>query len=252
MKNIHTGQVKSLLCLYTAIFMYYVKYTQRELNTRRGQQGFRTLCCDVCGLLENQFLRNNNNKGSRSNVNKHELVYGESSSNARDAPNICLSFVLLFTIFIQLSLDYLKMSNSSFNSSHFTRVSLVYKSARQFWDSWNYTSSFLNFITRQVISVFLPPNNFTPLFRFFQASFFLVIFHDYKVRQLSFERRICAQTQDLKIFKKFIMSQMNQKEVFLHHCILSSTTLHSPGNSLPLNDFLKPFDINRNTTIVFW
>ena len=26
-----------------------------------------------------------NNKGSRSNENKHELVYGESSSNARDA-----------------------------------------------------------------------------------------------------------------------------------------------------------------------
>ena len=34
-------------------------------------------------------MRNNNNKGSRSNVNKHELVYGESSS-----------FVLLLTIFI--------------------------------------------------------------------------------------------------------------------------------------------------------
>ena len=45
-------------------------------------------------------MRNNNNKGSRSNVNKHELVYGESLSNARDAPNVCLSFVLLFTIFI--------------------------------------------------------------------------------------------------------------------------------------------------------
>ena len=45
-------------------------------------------------------MRNNSNKGSRSNVNKHELVYGESSSNARDAPNVFLSFVLLFTIFI--------------------------------------------------------------------------------------------------------------------------------------------------------
>jgi len=30
----------------------------------------------------------------------------------------------------------------------------------------------------------------------------------------SFERRICAQTQDLQIFKKFNMSQMNPKEVF--------------------------------------
>ena len=28
------------------------------------------------------------------------LVYGESSSNARDAPDVCLSFGLLFTIFI--------------------------------------------------------------------------------------------------------------------------------------------------------
>ena len=45
-------------------------------------------------------MRNNNNKGSRSNENKLELVYGESSSNARDAPNVSLSFVLLFTIFI--------------------------------------------------------------------------------------------------------------------------------------------------------
>ena len=35
-----------------------------------------------------------------NNVNKHELVCGESSSNARDAPDACLSFVLLFTIFI--------------------------------------------------------------------------------------------------------------------------------------------------------
>ena len=50
---------------------------------------------------EELVLRNNNNKGSRSNVNKHELVYGESSSNViRDAPDVCLSFVLLFTIFI--------------------------------------------------------------------------------------------------------------------------------------------------------
>ena len=29
-----------------------------------------------------------------------------------------------------------------------------------------------------------------------------------------FERQICAQTQDLQIFKKFYMSQMNPKEAF--------------------------------------
>jgi len=28
-----------------------------------------------------------------------------------------------------------------------------------------------------------------------------------------FERRLCAQTQDLQIFKKFYMSQMNPKEL---------------------------------------
>ena len=39
-------------------------------------------------------------KYSRSNVNKHELVYDESSSNAPEMPDVCLSFVLLFTIFI--------------------------------------------------------------------------------------------------------------------------------------------------------
>ena len=33
-------------------------------------------------------------------TNKHDFVYGESSSNARDAPDVCLSFVLLFAIFI--------------------------------------------------------------------------------------------------------------------------------------------------------
>ena len=43
-----------------------------------------------------------------------------------------------------------------------------------------------------------------------------------------FERRLCDQTQDLKSFKKFYMSQMNPKQ----HCILNSTTLHS--QSVPL------------------
>ena len=42
-------------------------------------------------------------------------------------------------------------------------------------------------------------------------------------QKYDFERRLCAQAQDLQIFKKFYMSQMNPKE----NCILSSTTLHS-------------------------
>ena len=35
-----------------------------------------------------------------------------------------------------------------------------------------------------------------------------------------FERRFCAQTQDLKIFKKFNMAQMNPKE-FVHNTAYS-------------------------------
>ena len=40
----------------------------------------------------------------------------------------------------------------------------------------------------------------------------------------SFEHRICAQTQDLQIFKKFYMSQMNPKEAF--HDLAYSVHLH--------------------------
>ena len=36
----------------------------------------------------------------------------------------------------------------------------------------------------------------------------------------SFERRIYAQTQDLQIFKKFNMYQMNQKDVFYNTAYL--------------------------------
>ena len=35
-----------------------------------------------------------------------------------------------------------------------------------------------------------------------------------------FERRLCAQTQELQIFKKFYMSQMNPKE-FVHNAAYS-------------------------------
>ena len=53
----------------------------------------------------------NNNKGCRSNVNKHELVYGESSSNA-EMPDVCLSFVLLFAIFIIILTQTLVLQQS--------------------------------------------------------------------------------------------------------------------------------------------
>ena len=118
--------------MYANPLLIVYRSLQGELNARRGQQGFRTLCCDVFGLLENsQFLRNNNNKGSRSNVNKHELVYGESSSNARDAPNVCLSFVLLFTIFIivltqKLALQQTKNVTAKCTETLFTPPSIQF------------------------------------------------------------------------------------------------------------------------------
>ena len=86
-----------------------LKIFQGELNRRRGRLGLRTLCCAVFGLLKNQFLRNNKNKGSRSNVNKHELVYGESSSNARDAPDAKCTETQSPPPSIQLSLKYSKL-----------------------------------------------------------------------------------------------------------------------------------------------
>ena len=45
------------------------------------------------------------------------------------------------------------------------------------------------------------------------------------------ERRICAQTQDLQIFKKFNMSQMNPKEVF-HNTTYSIQLPYIAGHSL--------------------
>ncbi len=45
------------------------------------------------------------------------------------------------------------------------------------------------------------------------------------------ERRICAQTQDLQIFKKFNMSQMNPKEVF-HNTAYSVQLPCIAGHSL--------------------
>ena len=48
---------------------------------------------------------------------------------------------------------------------------------------------------------------------------------------MSFERRICAQTQDLQIFKKFNMSQINPKEVF-HNTAYSVQVPNIAGHSL--------------------
>ena len=48
---------------------------------------------------------------------------------------------------------------------------------------------------------------------------------------MSFERRIFAQTQDLQIFKKFNMSQMNPKEVF-HNTAHSFQLPYIAGHSL--------------------
>ena len=51
------------------------------------------------------------------------------------------------------------------------------------------------------------------------------------LKNRSFERRICAQTQDLDIFKKFNISQMNPNEVF-HNTAYSVQLPYIAGNSL--------------------
>ena len=48
---------------------------------------------------------------------------------------------------------------------------------------------------------------------------------------MSFDRRICAQTQDLQIFKKLNMCQMNPKEVF-HNTTYSVQLPYIAGHSL--------------------
>ena len=96
MYNVQCARYTVVQCLVNK------EHPHGEQNTRRGRQVFRTLCFDVFRLLKNQFLRNNNNTVSRSNVNKHKLVNGESSSDARDARClfiICV-IVLMFSIFI--------------------------------------------------------------------------------------------------------------------------------------------------------
>ena len=58
-----------------------------------------------------------------------------------------------------------------------------------------------------------------------------LILKTYPPQSRSFERRICAQTQDLQIFKKFNMSQMNPKEVF-HNTAYSVQLPYIAGHSL--------------------
>ena len=65
---------------------------------------------------EEIVLRNNNNKGSRSNVNKLELVNGESSSNARDACR-CL-FIICVIVYNLYYCCYAKTSSSAVQKRH--------------------------------------------------------------------------------------------------------------------------------------
>ena len=96
--------------------MMIFSYFQGELNRRRGRYDFRTLCCDVFSLLKTQFLRNNNNKGSRSNVNKHELVYGESSSYALEMPDV--QFIICVIVYNLYYCCYAKTSSSAVQKRH--------------------------------------------------------------------------------------------------------------------------------------
>ena len=57
-------------------------------------------------------------------------------------------------------------------------------------------------------------------------------------QKYDFERRLCAQPQDLQVFKKFYMSQMNPKE-FVHNTAYSVYIPYIAGLSLsPLKNEL--------------
>jgi len=58
-----------------------------------------------------------------------------------------------------------------------------------------------------------------------------LILKTYSPQSRSFDRQICAQTQDLQSFKKFYMSQMNPKEVF-HSTAYSVQLPYIAGHSL--------------------
>ncbi len=51
-----------------------------------------------------------------------------------------------------------------------------------------------------------------------------MILENISTKKYDFERRLCAQIQDLQIFKKIYMSRMNPKEFVPLH---TQTTLHS-------------------------
>ena len=66
---------------------------------------------------------------------------------------------------------------------------------------------------------------------------------DIGIRRFEFVAKtqfLCAQTQDLQIFKKLNMSQMNPKEVFHNTAYQSSsTTLHSRSDEREKKSYKK-------------
>ena len=74
----------------------------------------------------------------------------------------------------------------------------------------------------------------------------------YPPQSKSFERRICAKTRDLKIFKKF---SNESKRSSSQHGILSSTTLHSRSAPLIIGIIVKAhishFTIFSKITFLF-
>ena len=96
-------------------------------------------------------------------INKHELVSGESSSNARDAPNVCLSFELLFTIFIIVVTQKLVLQESKNVTAKLLKPYcplLVFNSPWFVWAALQYTlfygnSCYIPWFGRRVVVVIL-------------------------------------------------------------------------------------------------
>ena len=81
-------------------------------------------------------------------------------------------------------------------------------------------------------NIFLKRNlSINQLFRFHHYIEFLIFYNNVSNQKYDFERRLCAQTQDLQILKKFYMPQMNPKE-FVHKTAYSVQLPYIAGHSL--------------------
>ena len=103
-----------------------------------------------------------------------------------------------------------------------------------------------NLSINQCKNFIISMNLFADFYKFFEcclSNFVYIFYRPYLIikkknnsenvttQKYDFKRRLCAQTQDLQIFKKLNMSQMNPKSVF-HSAAYSVQLPNIAGHSL--------------------